>query len=160
MNIKPPKDLYDGQIQLIRSINEKLNVVSNRLSALEEKMDEKLGEKFSLMDSTSPETTSTEVIRRKKINECLEELEFEKIHKVMEMLNWQWSIHTNFEDRCEVPTVSYMKMHVKNMLHECYEEMDKNDEDWRISTGGFVVRTFKDNDCEVTFELTSWYTGE
>lgn len=137
---------------MLGAINITLNDVNNRLSKLEENV--------SLMKPTPVETTSTEVIRHKKINECLEELDFERIHNVMKMLNWRWILHTNDEDRYDVPTISYMKMHVKSMLHECYEEMDKNDEDWRISTGGFTVRTFKDNDCEVIFELTSWYTGE
>lgn len=143
---------------MLDTINRTLNNINNRLFTLEEKI--------SLMGPTPTEpveTPSTEVIRRKKINECFEELDFEKIHDVMKMLNWQWIIHlenTNNENRYDVPTIPYMKLHVKSMLHECYEEMDKNDEDWRISTGGFTVRTFKDNNCEVVFELTSYYTGE
>lgn len=140
---------------MLDTINRTLNDINNRLSKLEENV--------SLMKPTPVETPSVEVIRRKKINECLEELDFKKIYDVMKMLDWQWIIHlehTDDEKRYDVPTIPYMKMHVKSMLHECYEEMDKNNEDWRISSGGFTVRTFKNNDCEVTFELTSWYTGE
>ena len=140
---------------MLDTINKTLNNINNRLFTLEEKI--------SLMGPTPTEpveTPSTEVIRRKKINECLEELDFERIHNVMKMLNWQWILHTNDEDRYDVPTISYMKKRVKSMLYECYEEMDKNDEDWKVSTSGFTVRTFKDNNCEVIFELTGWYTGE
>ena len=140
---------------MLDTINRTLNDVNNRLSKLEENV--------SLMKPTPVETPSIEVIRRKKINECLEELDFEKIHDVMKMLDWQWIIYLEGVDDKNiygVPTISYMKMRVKSMLHECYEEMDKNNEDWKVSTGGFTVRTFKDNNCEVIFELTGWYTGE
>ena len=140
---------------MLDTINRTLSDINNRLSKLEENV--------SLMKPTPVETPSIEVIRRKKINECLEELNFEKIHDVMKMLDWQWIIHlehTDDEKKYDVPTISYMKMFVKSLLYECYEEMDKNDENWRVSTGGFTVRTFKDNDCEVAFELTSYYTGE
>lgn len=139
------------------AINITLNNINNRLFMLEEKI--------SLMKSVpaEPTETSTEDIRREKINECLDELDFEKIHEVMKMLDWQWIIyleHTDDENKYGVPTISYMKKRVKSMLNECYGEMDENGEDWKISTGGFTVRTFKDNNCEVVFELTGWYTGE
>lgn len=140
---------------MLGTINRTLNDINNRLSKLEEKI--------TSIESSPIETSSIEVIRRKKINECVDELDFEKIHDVMKMLDWQWIIHlehTDDEKRYDVPTIPYMKMHVKSMLHECYGEMDKNDEDWKVSTGGFTVRTFKDNNCEVIFELTGWYTGE
>ena len=98
---------------MLDTINKTLNNINNRLFTLEEKI--------SLMGPTPTEpveTTSTEVIRRKKINECLEELDFEKIHDVMKMLDWQWIIYLEGADDKNiygVPTISYMKMRVKSM---------------------------------------------
>lgn len=72
----------------------------------------------------------------KKTKKILKNFDFEKVHEVMNHLNWVWYN----EDERKVPTVKELKKTAKELI----KEIKKLDVDV-ISTGGFEVR--KDEDA-------------
>lgn len=80
-------------------------------------------------------------------DEIFEILDFDKIHKTMVELNWEW-----FD--VGIPTVNQLKDALFELMSEAWGRR------LSIGTGGFFVRYWpKDEDgvegLEVTFELTS-----
>lgn len=72
----------------------------------------------------------------KKTKKILKNFDFEKVHEVMNHLNWVWYN----ENERKVPTVKELKKTAKELI----KEIKKLDVDV-ISTGGFEVR--KDEDA-------------
>lgn len=75
-------------------------------------------------------------------------LDFEKIHKVMEALNWTWA-------GCDgVPEIFELRRFLRELLNEF---VDRN----LLSTscGGFNICRIK-NTIRVSFELTQWTIAE
>ena len=80
------------------------------------------------------------------IDNILDEFDFEKVHKVMEFLEWRWSN--------AVPTIADMRRLARNLLKECAES-----DMLAIATGGFQVHKHViDGTIYLTLEfvLTSW----
>ena len=134
-----------------------LNNISDVLKSLNERMDRLEGK-----PSAEPiESDSESFVRIKNIDECIENIDWGKIHKVMTFLDWQWIGQTE-DGKSGVPTIEALINHVRSDLNRCYELMDKyNDDnpddetdDYFIESGGFRVRTFIDNGCEVMFILS------
>lgn len=60
------------------------------------------------------------------IDEILDEFDFERVHKVMVALNWEW---------CgEVPTIAELRREARRLLRDC-----ANNEGSSLSCGGFCV---------------------
>lgn len=72
----------------------------------------------------------------KKTKKILKNFDFEKVHEVMNHLNWVWYN----EDERKVPTVKELKRTAKELI----KEIKKLDVDV-IATGGFEVRKDKDS---------------
>jgi len=80
------------------------------------------------------------------IDEIMDEFDFEKAHKVMEFLGWNWNNN--------VPTIGGMRKVARNLLKEAAEG-----DITAIGTGGFQVRKqVVDNTIYLTLEfiVTSW----
>ena len=80
------------------------------------------------------------------IDEILDEFDFEKVHKVMEFLDWKWG--------GGVPTIGGMRKVARNLLKEAAEG-----EVVAIGTGGFQVRKHVgDGTIYLTLEfvVTAW----
>lgn len=71
----------------------------------------------------------------KKTKKILKNFDFEKVHEVMNHLNWVWYNNEEYK----VPTVKELKRTAKELI----KEIKKVDVDV-IATGGFEVRKNKD----------------
>lgn len=63
------------------------------------------------------------------IDDIIDEFDFERVRKVMIMLNWQWA------QTADVPSVLEMKKTARNLLRRMCEESDLD----FYGTGGFEV---------------------
>ena len=87
---------------------------------------------------------------RSKLDELLEEFDFEKVHKIMDLLNWMWA------GVYGIPTREDMILVVKN-LYSSIEGAILRGEKSSIATGGFVL-TFnpnEDDEITLTFEAVT-----
>ena len=72
----------------------------------------------------------------KKIKKIMKHFDFEKVHKVMELLDWKWKT----EEGLEVPSVKQLKKYAKKQLENVVDNYKKKHEDLYISSGGFETR--------------------
>lgn len=138
-------EFMHNMLNSIKLINDKLSDINNRLSRLE---------LHSVNDQDQPD--SSQSTKNKYIKECIEYMDWDKIHNVMEYLNWTWCIQNdnNTEYICTVPSVEQLKKEAESLLRRCYDELEKsNESDWRISTGGLNVHVWQDYTCKISFEL-------
>lgn len=84
----------------------------------------------------------------KAFNIMLNEFDFEKVHKVMKFLNWQWA-------ECgTAPSVVKMKDFVKKLYIDCIKEcFVRNTNSMTISVGGFEFHIEKTEDNDVFMNL-------
>ena len=69
-------------------------------------------------------------LERSKIANVMENFDFYKVHKVMELLQWEW-ITCGEDGKAAVPSVGHLKAEAKRLLIEAaYEKTN-------IATGGF-----------------------
>lgn len=90
----------------------------------------------------------------KLIDKVLSEFDFDKVHKVMKMLDWKWA----FEEEMRVPTIYELIKHTeKNSLRALNAVINGKNEN--ISCGGFeVVAYYEDGELglAVKFVLTDY----
>lgn len=94
--------------------------------------------------------------KEEKIESILENFDFQKIHKVMEFLNWTW-----FGSGKEVPSTYKLIKRTEEYLNECYDYSLKNKEDYGVASGGMYVTSFyEEGEVELSakFVITSWDT--
>lgn len=85
-------------------------------------------------------------------NNALSEFEFEKVHQVMELLDWKWCF--SFEQMMRIPTIEDMKNHLIVLFGEAVNKCD-NTSEYIIGSGGFyVVINKNENSVTIKFELT------
>lgn len=72
---------------------------------------------------------------QKEVNDALEYFDFEKVHKTMQALNWQW--HHPGEDGNKVPTIHEIKTRAKTLIQEAAESAVLTKGEYVIGTGGF-----------------------
>ena len=72
---------------------------------------------------------------QKEIDEVIKEFNFEKVHKTMQVLDWQW-YHPG-EDGTKVPTLDEIKKRGKELLQEAAESAAMSKGEYVIGTGGF-----------------------
>lgn len=73
---------------------------------------------------------------RAKIEDIIRDFNFEKVHRVMEMLNWKWAA-TSYG----VPTIEELKGEARRLLVEAATE------ETQVATGGFRAVYEKSQDC-------------
>ena len=78
---------------------------------------------------------------------CLVYYDFERVHKVMETLNWTWASSGG------VPSVDELKEQAVDLLIKCFQQSEKNKEDCIMATGGFEAYSYYKEDSEIDFEL-------
>lgn len=78
---------------------------------------------------------------REKLEELIDSFEFDKVHKVMEELDWEWA-------NLGVPTIDSMKNCVRG-LYTSIENRVVNNEHCYCSTGGFCLSYNPDEDEEL-----------
>lgn len=95
------------------------------------------------------------------VEEVIENFDFEKVHKIMEILDWRWA-GDNPDELPTIPTVERMKEKVKDLFRcmedQIAEECDEGVDAWPkcISTGGF--RATIDDEYILEFVLEEYET--
>lgn len=98
-----------------------------------------------------------------KINEVLDNFDFDKVKVVMDALDWGWactedeaSIYAG--EGCKVklgvdyplyfPNHSQLLRQARNMIEQCISDMPVDKTEWGVSTGGFMVKVYIATDEE------------
>lgn len=85
-----------------------------------------------------------------QIQEIIECFEFEKIHKVMTFLNWQWRDEG-------VPSLEKIKQYAEAQLRECIKNSQTNHTESYVSCGGFTSTYCpKEKFLHLNFALDQW----
>lgn len=81
------------------------------------------------------------------IGNIMDNFDFDKVHEVMSLLNWEWAATEN-----GVPTKSELRSEARRLL-----KMAINDKT-RVSTGGFEVDYINEGDgfVELKFVVSQW----
>ena len=92
------------------------------------------------------------------VEEVLIWMDFEKIHSVMQHLDWKWAGYGN-----HVPTIHEVKEKYAKEIRRGYAYFIKSDAmNYTTGTGGFEVQFFRDSKedkdivCEVKFVVAGW----
>lgn len=118
-----------------------MNSENNKLVELEDRMDRLENAMYDLKESlktgitkglgevvkTAPTTAESNLSGTElaKIDDIMRDFNFEKVHKVMEMLDWKWAM-TKFG----VPTIEELKGEARRLLVEAANE------ETQVATGG------------------------
>ena len=95
--------------------------------------------------------------REQLISEIVDHFNWEKTHKAMSLLKWQWA-DTITEDG--VPTIGNLMVRAMKLLQDAYDGAMKEKKTYHACTGGFEAVAHVDEDelwnLELQFVLTSW----
>lgn len=90
-------------------------------------------------------------IMQYKIDQIMDNFDFNKVHKVMIATDWKWV----FTDG--VPTEAELRQQARKMLKEVSTKNITDDiGDYYISTGGFTVTKYSDTSLTLEFIVSSW----
>lgn len=79
--------------------------------------------------------------KQKIIDEVMDFLDFDKIHKVMLLLNWSWARYN------QVPETYEIRQFLRELLHE-FIDQELNE----LQCGGFCIRKYNEG-IRVSFEI-------
>lgn len=82
------------------------------------------------------------------IDEVMDNMDFDKIHRVMEYLNWQWA---DGEGGFEVPDVPRIRKFCRSLIKNLLEENLQS-----IESGGFLVYKDQYNSIRVLFTIETY----
>ena len=95
--------------------------------------------------------------REQLISEIVENFDWEKTHKAMKLLKWQWA-NTITEDG--IPTIGNLMVTAMKLLQDAYDGAMKEKKTYYSCTGGFEAVAHVDEgelwNLELQFVLTSW----
>jgi hypothetical protein len=89
-----------------------------------------------------------------KIEEILNNFDFDRVFKTMTFLDWTWLYKG-------VPSIYQLVVSSKKKLEDSYDYSLEHKEDWGIHSGGLKVRSYYENgkvDLSLEFVLTDWDT--
>lgn len=95
-----------------------------------------------------------------KIEEILENFNFEKVKKVMDFLEWTW---ITSKTETQIPNTYELMRNAERLLKDAYQDSLKNKRESNRATGGFRASSFWDEEREevdlfLSFEIGSWDT--
>lgn len=85
--------------------------------------------------------------QQEMIDEIMDFFDFDKVHKVMTMLDWKWALNNGLE----IPDKSIIRKHARRLLKEVLINK-KNEEYYYISSGGFKA-TWQYDELNLEFIL-------
>ena len=95
--------------------------------------------------------------REQLISEIVENFNWEKTHKAMRLLEWQW-VNTITDDG--VPTIGNLMVTAVRLLQDAYDGAVKELSTFQCGTGGFQAIAHVENEelyrLELKFVLTEW----
>ena len=88
------------------------------------------------------------------IMDCLDEFDFDRVHKVMTFLDWKYS------DSTEVPSVEYLRKNARKYLMAVAKEALETKSENICATGGFryEAKLYEDGylSLRMAFEIADW----
>lgn len=94
-----------------------------------------------------------------QIENCLNLLDFDRIHTVMHYLDWKW-VTVDLGPQC--PSFVELRAEVKRLLQCCVTDWQKEHRKWHVATGGFSADITQDGFLSIQFILsdadTYWMT--
>ena len=95
------------------------------------------------------------------IQGIMQEFDFERVHSVMDYLEWKWQIPSSSLDDLEVPSLSRIKVAVYDLLaRTCDRILEEKIESYLIGSGGFEARAWyedgKITNLQLSFVLAEW----
>jgi hypothetical protein len=89
-----------------------------------------------------------------RINEIMNEFDFDKVHKCMVGMGWTWFSAKGIDG---IPSVSEIKLTAHRLLSDLATEYLRNGKTGYIGTGGLqVAYIHKDDFIELKFVVTEW----
>lgn len=102
-----------------------------------------------------------------KINEVLDNFDFNTVKVAMESLDWHWActpeeaemyeeqgcrtrVGLDGEGAYYYPEYPQLLQQARRMLVQCVEDMPEGETEWSVSTGGFMAKAFISTDEERT----------
>ena len=79
------------------------------------------------------------------IDDVMDYLNFEKIHKVMVATNWEWANVNG------VPEVYQLRQFLRKFLRDFLDSTNVE-----AACGGFYIKRYEDGSIKVSFEVNSW----
>jgi hypothetical protein len=74
------------------------------------------------------------------LDAAIRDFDFIRVHNIMSILEWKWSVNDKLESSLKVPTILHMKKTVRELGRSAIEKMIEHKEDeYTVSAGGFVV---------------------
>lgn len=91
-------------------------------------------------------------MRVKKIDECINNFNFTRVHRVMKFLDWKWQNKIHGES--QIPTIGELVLAAQSRLEEANKKIDKTKDidETCIASGGLKASAHWD-EGEVNFEL-------
>lgn len=86
--------------------------------------------------------------------EVLRDFDFNKVHKIMTLLNWTWVQYNGNR----IPTVDELKLFALALVRQTVQEAKKIKQSAALSSGGFFA-SVAGNDIELKFVLESCLIG-
>ena len=94
---------------------------------------------------------------RERIPTIMEQIDFERIHRVMTVLNWKWVSASEPITGFSVPSAIDIALTAERILVDCitmWEKDGRSRDGYFISTGGFEARIDCYDDGEATLTLS------
>jgi len=94
------------------------------------------------------------------IDNIMDNFDFEKVHRVMEYLDWKWA----GIDGYGVPNIYELRKRARMLIKEAVKDLER-DKECNISTGGFCVSAWRapEDDkvfIKLSFVITDWDSYE
>ena len=91
-----------------------------------------------------------------KFDAMLEDFDFEKVSKIMKLLNWKWGLERGYD----IPEIEEMRESCCDLFDSALESFNKYQEA-DICSGGFRINIFKNKDILLSFSaVESTYNFE
>jgi hypothetical protein len=89
-----------------------------------------------------------------QINEIMDWFDFDKVHKVMEAINWTWH---GVNGNTEVPSVPQIRKFARDLMSRMLDE--QRGPNATHATGGFVT-SLSDGYLSLQFVVSDWFVEE
>ena len=97
--------------------------------------------------------------QQERLDNVMDKFDFNAVADYMHRTDWRWA----FGKEMLVPDILDIKQTLRSLIKEAYKLMQKykeEDPDYKgqasISTGGFFVMVFPDDDCQVLFSIAEY----
>lgn len=77
----------------------------------------------------------------------IKDFDFEHVHYVMKLLNWQWAVNGSLSDM-EVPSISHLVLSAQRYLTMAVEGARNNKKEYFAASGGFHAIAHYDSESD------------